>query len=483
MDTTSRRRFRHYAPLVLLPCLGLVSGWWLRGQQNSSPTRPAHSLARTSTPSSTDLHTADSATTSENTSALSKNSAASHPSPGKTILTRMLKTDDADLVELIESIGAMTRMNDDEVRDAWAALQRRGPNEGWSSRLAAIYFVTRLDRIGEHVQLTGAWNQVGDEYQRAFDAEAARRDPAAIRAKLASGANVSETQRRVYFSQALRDNPAEAMRLWLDTTTPDARANQAKWFGDALAQGGETRDQLMVLLREKNPDPESFNLVMYNMAGDWIANDPEAAERWAAQPAQADLRNSLLTQAAIARSLANPETAWQRTAALPDNIRGEALSFNAGELANHQPEVGKQLLATLKNPQDRAEAIKSFSSVHAANNIDDWQKWRATLPTVEQDAANESAFTFWARKAPDEAVQWLSGRPAGETKNAMVTSLVKVVAEENTDLAIQIINKISDPKTRREAVTTTLQSVSTTELEKIRAILAAAEPEPANKGS
>ncbi len=394
----------------------------------------------------------------------------------------MLKTDDADLVELMESIGAMTRLNDDEVRQAWVELSQRGPNRGWSSRMAAIYLVTRLGRIGEHAQLTGAWNAVGDEYKNAFEAEAARRDPAAIRAQLETNTAVSEAARRVYFSQALQENPTQAVELWLRSTPPESLGDQAEWFGDALAQGGEAREKIMALLREKKGGNESFPWLISAMASDWMSRDPAAVEQWIAQPGQADIRDAVLSQLVAARGLANPEAAWQWSTVLPDNLRREAITFNAGELANHHPEVGKKLLAALEDPLDRTEAIKSFSSIHAANNYADWNTWRAALPPAERDTANESAFALWARNEPDQAVQWLGSRPPGEAKNAMVASLVHVVASENTDLAIQLIGNISDPKTRREAVTIALQSVSTSELDKIRAILAAAERPSAQGG-
>ena len=379
----------------------------------------------------------------------------------------MFSTDPADMLAMMEAIGALTRMSDVEARDAWDELSQRTPSMGFGNSLSVLYLWARMTRMGDEVEIPAGWG--AEQYQQAIETEKARSNLAKLEDRLESGEHLVEAEKRALLTELMRKDPLKAVDLWCLSTKPGDYRSDAKWMGDLLSDPA-TRTGIMARIRAWQNGGDVAGVVS-NLARNWIARDPASVERWLQESAQADVRDLLMKEVANARSLADPAKAWEWSRDLPEAERLQALGTSAMQLAVRDPANGVQLIAALENPGEREVAIKNFANILAAQDFDQWQAWRDSLPAAEQAMANESAFPLWVNMDVEKATEWLNTRPMGEARDRLVSSMVNYHAGKDTETCADWIRTISDPSRRREAAGAALSNVGPYDLEQIRIIL------------
>ncbi len=462
--------------ILALPLTGLLClacGWWLRGATGSQIDAksalfppPIQSTAPQAGPDASGQHAAR-ARAGVSPSGEGGNTGQHGMHAG---VERMFTTDPADMLAMMEAIGTLTRMSDAEAKDAWDELSRRTPSMGFGNSLSVLYLWARMTRMGGDVEIPAGWG--AEQYQQAIETEKARRDLAKLENRLHSGEQLLEAEKRALLTEVMRKDPLKAVELWCLSTKPEDYRSDAKWMGDLLTNPA-TRDGIMVRIRAWQNGSDVAGVVS-NLARNWIARDPAAVERWLQEPEQADVRDLLMNEVVNARSLADPAKAWEWSRDLPEEERLQALGTSAMQLAVRDPASGIQLIAGLENPGEREAAIKNFANILAAQDFDQWQAWRDSLPAAEQEVANESAFPLWVNMDVDKATEWLDTRPAGEARDRLVAAMVNYHAQKDPETCAEWIRTISDASRRREAAGAALSNVGPYDLEQIRIILDAA---------
>jgi hypothetical protein len=385
-------------------------------------------------------------------------------------IQRMRTTDPADMLAMLEAIGAMTRMTDAEARQAWRDLAGQTPSPGFGNSLGVLYLWARMTRMGESVDVPPGWG--AEQYEQAIETEKVRGNLASLRTRMEAGDGLSEAERRIVLTDTARQDPLKAVELWSRATLPADFMNDAKWLTGVLERADQ-RDAIMARLREWQAGGNLAGAVSM-LANRWIAKDPAAVEKWLQEPAQADIRDALMVEVANARALTEPAEAWEWSKDLQGSERLQALRTGAMQLAERDPESGIELIAALDEPAERETAVKNFANILAARDFDRWQEWRDSLPAAEQDMANESAFALWVNMDAAKAAGWLSSQPEGAGRDGMVGLLVNYYAGRDPETCSEWIRTIADADRRREAAGAALSNVGPYDLEKIRVILAAA---------
>lgn len=375
-----------------------------------------------------------------------------------------------DMVDMIGNIGAITRLTDAEVRIAWVELAKQTPTKTFGGSLTATYLWSRMVRMGEEVWPPQGWGV--EEKKVAVQSEIARHDMAKILEKMEAGTQVSEIERRVALTEALRTDPLEAVKLMCRTTKPGDYQNSAPFLSAAMTRP-ESREAIMAEIRKWHGGGGSLPDTIAFIARSWINRDPEGVERWLKEPAQADIRAASMNEVINARTMSNPGDAWAwcQSAEISEERRRYTLGYSSQYMANENPEEGMRLIAGLKDTEDRREVIGKFGPILAGSDFDQWQQWRETLSPAEQVTAGESAFHVWARQDLDGAVDFLAGQPSGETKDQMISTLISVHAAARPELAVEWIRKISGSERRSQAVSAALSYIGYEDLERSRQIL------------
>jgi hypothetical protein len=375
-----------------------------------------------------------------------------------------------DMVAMIGSIGVVTGLTDAEVRIAWAELAKQTPTKTFGGSLTATYLWSRMVRMGEEVWPPQGWGV--EEKKVAVQSEIARHDMAKILGKMVAGAQVSEIERRVALTEAVRADPLEAVKLMCRSTRPGDYQSSAPFLSAAMTRP-ESREAIMAELRKWHEGGGSLPDTIAFVARSWINQDPQAVERWLGEPAQADIREATMNEVINARTMTNPGDAWAwcQSAGLSDERRRETLGYSSQHLANENPREGMSLIAGLEDPEDRREVIGKFGPILAGSDFDQWQQWRETLTPVEQKVAGDAAFHVWARKDLDGAVDFLSAQPSGEAKDQMISTLISVHAASRPEKAVEWIRQISNSDRRHQAVSAALSYIGFDDLERSRKIL------------
>jgi len=449
---------------MLAGIIGLGLGWWLCRLTASQPSAGAPLLAESYQPSSPIEPKAALSHVTPTESSVGKPVDRSHIAK---VMAGAFAADTSDLSHLLESIGALTRLSDAEVRVAWSELEQRPPLSEFGSSLAVFFLWSRMNRMGENVAIPKGWG--AENFDAAIKLEEARKNLPDLLNRLNAGQDLTDAERRAVFTDAMRKDPLEAVKLWRRTTKPEDYHYTAKWFADALSNP-QTRAAVMTEVRAWQSDADVAR-VTSALAQNWISRDPAAVEAWLKEPEQADVRDTLLWEVANMRVLIDPVFAWEWSQSLPEQSRRHALSMSAAQLANNDPEKGATLISQLTNPVEREAAVQEYARTLAANDINQWEQWRNTLPEKERELANESAFQLWAYNDVEKAVEWLNTQPAGEMKSRMVAALVNVYAGKDPANAAKWIQTISDPEQRQQATSAALMIIGTSDLNAIRTIL------------
>ena len=453
-----------YSPFKVVPVLSIAVacvalGWYLRGPSPGEKD----SGASASVPQST-------APNAPGQPAPAELAATTKTPDAKRIIDRAIAADTTNMVDLVEALGDLTRLSDDQVKTSWADLARRRPTPSIGGSAAVIYLWSRMSEGGREVAILPGWG--ADNFVSTISIEKARGMVPELRRKLESGQSLDDAGRHAVYAAALREDPYGAVMLWMRHTKPWDFQADGRLFGNTLSDP-KTRDAIVAEARKWQTDKDLMGALVSTLAKDWIATDPAAVEQWLNQPAQADVRKNVMEQVVNVRALANPADAWQWSATLPTAERHQALGMSAGQLANTQPEAGARLIAGLQDPADREVAVREYGRVLAANNLEQWKKWRDGLPEHERAATNTSAFQLWVFNEPDKAVGWLNTQPASSAKDTMVETLVGVYAVRDPKVAAQWIQSIPDLQRRKEAATSALAAIGPDELDAVRTILTA----------
>ena len=453
-----------YSPFKVVPVLSIAVacvalGWYLRGPSPGEKD----SGASASVPQST-------APNAPGQPAPAELAATTKTPDAKRIIDRAIAADTTNMVDLVEALGDLTRLSDDQVKTSWADLARRRPTPSIGGSAAVIYLWSRMSEGGREVAILPGWG--ADNFVSTISIEKARGMVPELRRKLESGQSLDDAGRHAVYAAALREDPYGAVMLWMRHTKPWDFQADGRLFGNTLSDP-KTRDAIVAEARKWQTDKDLMGALVSTLAKDWIATDPAAVEQWLNQPAQADVRKNVMEQVVNVRALANPADAWQWSATLPAAERHQALGMSAGQLANTQPEAGARLIAGLQDPADREVAVREYGRVLAANNLEQWKKWRDGLPENERAATNTSAFQLWVFNEPDKAVGWLNTQPASSAKDTMVETLVGVYAVRDPKVAAQWIQSIPDLQRRKEAATSALAAIGPDELDAVRTILTA----------
>ncbi len=462
-----------FARRIFLPLFGLscgLTGWWLRDRAGESLAggNPPAAVSRTAAAEASGASSGACGSTVAPRAEARESVTRSEGSGG---IQRMRSTDPADMLAMLEAIGAMTRMTDAEARQAWFDLAGQTPTPGFGNSLGVLYLWARMTRMGERVEVPPGWG--AEQYEQAIETEKVRGNFAALRTRMEAGDGLTEAERRIVLTDMARQDPLKAVELWSRATLPADFMNDAKWLTGVLERAGQ-RDAIMARLREWQTGGNLAGAVSM-LANRWIAKDPAAVEKWLLEPAQADIRDALMMEVANARALTEPAEAWAWSENLEGGERLQALRTGAMQLAARDPETGIELIAALDEPAERETAVKNFANILAARDFDRWQAWRDSLPAAEQDMANESAFALWVNVDVDKAAGWLGAQPEGADRDALVGQLVNYYAGRDPETCSDWLRTIADADRRREAAGAALSNVGPYDLEKIRVILAATD--------
>lgn len=459
-----------------------AAGWFLRGTILPTASRSTEiTVASGSTPSGgvrTEEGFSNSTHDPHSASVANRRAPAAHGGMDADdiadTMDHIFTTDANDLAEMMEGFGSLTRMTDSEVQTAWDQLSRRVPSNNFGGGLTVMYLWSRLRQMGEVRELPSGWGV--KDFEVALASEMSRHEGEHSREnilkRLHSGEKVSDAERRVVFGQMVRTEPLEAVKLWCRVTQPGDFLRDAPWLFTALTDPG-SREAIMTELRKWQTGGD-LGAVVASLATNWTDRDPQAVQRWLQEPAQADIRDTMMKNLIDARALANPVETWEWSKSLPDEQRRQALKNSAVQFAMAGPqetEMGIAAIAGLKDPQDRLETIASFGQVLSSYDIDRWEAWRNTLPQKEQDVANEAAFPAWLASDVHAAGQWLGTRPAGDAANRMTGMMVNFIAQKDPETAVKWLRSISDPASRREAASIALQNLGTDDLNRVRTLL------------
>lgn len=388
----------------------------------------------------------------------------------ETLLDRLLFADSTDIVSLVESLGALTRLDDAEVRQAWASLDRRNPVDTMGGSAAVVYLWSRMSVFAPATAIPRGWG--ADQFASTIELVRVRGQLPALLARLQAGENLGEAERRAVLIDVARADPLGAVKLWTASTRPWDYRTDARWLGAALANPA-TRDDAMAELRRWQHDGDLGGTTLA-VAWDWIARDPAAVERWLQLPEQADVRGTVMQQVLNIRVLADPLAAWTWSEVLPADERRRAIGMSAAQLANRDAAAGERMIANLQNPSERQEAIREYGKTLAANDLARWKTWRETLPAAEQTQTNQAAFDLWVFYEPEQAVKWLEAQATGPAKDDMILTLVDVYAARDPKVAADWIQSIPDPVRRKNAAVAALSSVGPANLDTVRTLLTAA---------
>lgn len=152
---------------------------------------------------------------------------------------------------------------------------------------------------------------------------------------------------------------------------------------------------------------DSFFSTRTDLQAEWVRREPKAATQWAMDQNNADMFN-----------------AWFQSDA--QGVSGLDEKF-----------LRDNFLAIQENmPNSRAALAQKLASRLAKQDIPEAIRWAATLPAVEQEAANCGVAIRWIGKDAAAAAEWLATWPPGESRDTMVSLLSPRIAEEDPEAGL-----------------------------------------------
>lgn len=389
----------------------------------------------------------------------------------QSVLSDLASTDWLDMVAMVNAVGRLHALSDSQVRQAWSILLQASPGTTYQEHLAALYLWSRMSAIEPGTTLPDGWNF--DDYPDALAAEQARQNMQEIETRIRAGQPVPDVTRRLYFQGLIRRDPWAALDAWLELSNPGDHVAEAGMFSSLLIDPS-SRDKVLEKLRSWPAAEGLVNDLILSIAQPWIVSDTAAAQQWIAGISEPTLRKSLDSRLDAVAAARSPVSAWQTSESKTGAERTAIRSHSLRQLAYQDPAAGSRLLESVADPAERADLVRSFSSMLAAKDYGAWKSWRDALPAADSQQANAAGFNSWANEEPAAAGEWLNQQPAGIARDTMASELVRLAASTHPDIAAQWIRSIVDPRTRQSAVTVAITNIRPDDQAAMQTILSAA---------
>jgi hypothetical protein len=185
-----------------------------------------------------------------------------------------------------------------------------------------------------------------------------------------------------------------------------------------------------------------LNIFINNMAGDWLAKDPETAKNWWQNVPAGPSRQSYLDGLV--------------TAMLQTSI-ADAADFIAG----------------LPPGREQGSAVGSLMFRWSHDDPEGAAKWAATLTDPKsQMAAYQNLILGWAHENPEGTSAWISGLPDETTRQALAQTFVSYIGVERPSIAAPWAASLTDADERNKAIQRVATSWMQTDAASARAWLA-----------
>lgn len=386
------------------------------------------------------------------------------------LFEQLLAVPAEDPARTVELLGDLVRISDSGVREMWQQLLRTAPRLNGAANMMCAYLWKRMCLMAPDTPMPDGW-----EMDRFSTVASLSSDDglARIRARLEAGENVSENERRLFFSAEVTRDPIVAMKLWVSCTNDGEYARELQLFSRAFTREA-VRQQLLNAALEWNAklnNPSSAAYIVSLLIEDWLASDPLAVEKWMAVPERSAYREELMGDLAGIMVRQDPQKAWEWSMHLPESQRLSARIQGLMELAMRNPQIGMRQLDTVSDEAARKSLVPAFSMSYAVNAYDQWKSWRDALPSqADQDRANVAAFDTWMGHSPEESLTWL-GTYQGPERIDLISSMALRCAADDPAGVAAWIKSLQNADDRSAAGSAALRGIPGSDYKAIQTIL------------
>ena len=202
---------------------------------------------------------------------------------------------------------------------------------------------------------------------------------------------------------------------WADTLQGGARESAYREMSRQWADH-DPRAAADQALRQLN-DPQLQTRVLADIGAQWARHDPISAAQWAAN-LPGDAGQEAIKGAIQSWARQDPAAAQAYALAMPE---GAAKTDIARQMLEHQLEQGVAA---------------------SARWLNEWEG-TAVQPEMTRDVAYR-----WLREDSMRASQWMGSLPAGPSRDAAVSALVRTIGREDPEAAMSWVRTVSDPAMR-----------------------------------
>lgn len=275
-----------------------------------------------------------------------------------------------------------------------------------------------------------------------------------------------------------RSDPTAALRYAIGVEDPTARADILRTI--SMNPTGNRQDLFNAVL-ESMPAGDNFRQAVSGILSNWARDNPSEAAaavmqlapssvfsqaasqvasewartgkkedvlEWVRQLPEGEGRRSAYASLFSQWSGQDPIKALAALNALPPADRkGAAQSFSAG-WSRKDPEAVLRWSASLQDANERRDVIRAAVQQWANTSPEAAAKYVQTLAESERGSAVQAVVDRWASKNAEAAAAWLSGQPAGASKDSALAALTRKIAVEDPETAIAWASTISDSKAR-----------------------------------
>lgn len=375
-----------------------------------------------------------------------------------------------DPARTVELLGALVRVSDSGVREMWGQLLRAAPRLDGAANMMCAYLWKRMCLITPDTAMPDGWEM--DRFSEVASLSS-EEGLASTRARLEAGENVSENERRLFFSTEIARDPIAAMKLWASCSNDGEYSRELQLFSRSFTREA-LRESLLKAALEWNAklqNPSNTAYIVSLLIEDWMASDPLAVEKWLAAPERADYREELMGNLASTMVRLDPEKAWQWSEHLPESQRLSTRIHGLMELAMRNPQLGMRQLDTVSDDAARKTLVPAFSMSYAMNAYDQWETWRDALPSqADQDRANVAAFDTWMGRSPEKSLTWLGTYQGPERVDLISSMALRSASDDPAGVAVWI-KSLQSPDDRRAAASAALRGIPGNDHKAIQTIL------------
>lgn len=393
--------------------------------------------------------------------------------PLAALVERLRFVPEQDLVGVVESLGRLPRLDDQEAKAVWQDLERLPPRQDYVGCLAAGYLWHRV--AGSRPETPFPANRGLEPYRQALEGTLPGSPDTA--ARLAAGEAVDPVARRGYFLAEIARDPVAAFALWRRFSDLEGHFDELELFGDAFARADTRQRMMAALLPPGRAVDDGTAFLLAGLARTWMQQDFPGVENWLDRELPAALRPIVAT--AMLRHLAETDPAraldW-RAAEIPAEIpaasRAQAVDLALARLAGEAPERAAGYLQTLADPELKRQHTRTFSLYHSLAGYESWKTWRAGLAGEDADAAAIAGFETWLHRDPAEASAWLAGLPASPDRARLVALMAnRLINSPDKAALIEWIGSIADPVERGTAISAAIRGADPSDTETPRRLM------------